>query len=235
MCTLTWLVNKEGYEVFFNRDEQRARPQATLPYYDNETDSIMPIDPHGKGTWIAVNSSGITLCLLNNYQAAANINKTDCVSRGSLIPRLIKYKSSSEILQQLHDINMNDYMPFWLCVFPESLKSDNEIIYSYQWDGYELTQEEQNQPMISSAVSLVDVQKTRIELFEKMIDHDSSSEHHLAYHSSHEPEKGKYSVCMHRDDARTQSMSHIAVGDVVEFRYHDASPCMHEQWSKIVI
>ena len=45
-------------------------------------------------------------------------------------------------------------------------------------------------------------------------------------HSSHDPEPGAYSVCMHRDDAVTVSMTLVEVsGDTATMRYHDGSPC----------
>ena len=235
MCTLTWLTNDHGYEVFFNRDEQRNRAPAIPPLLDNESDSIMPIDPQGKGTWIAVNSSGITLCLLNNYQAAKKMIKTDQTSRGLLIPSLIKNKSYSEILRHLHDINLGNYMPFMLCIFPENLNNDNKKIHFYQWDGNRLTKEQNDQPITSSAVSLKEVEKSRTNLFMASVGDQSDSEKHLIYHASHKPEKGKYSVCMHRQDAHTQSLSHITVGHDIEFRYHGESPCQHTQWSQVII
>lgn len=235
MCTLTWLANKEGYEVFFNRDEQRSRTVAKPPCYDSETDSIMPIDPQGKGTWIAVNSSGVTLCLLNNYQAESNTKTTIHTSRGLLIPILIKHGTHEKISQQLKNIDLHNYMPFWLCVFPENFKRDNESMDIYQWDGDRLTKETQKQPVVSSAISLPEVQQKRSSLFDKMIAHKTNSGQHLSYHSSHNPKKGKYSVCMHRNDARTQSLSHIMVGDKIVFRYHDSPPCMNVQWSQLVI
>lgn len=230
MCTLSWLVNAQGYEVFFNRDEQRSRIEATPPFYDEKTDSIMPIDPQGGGTWIAVNSHGITLCLLNNYQAAEKIKKENHKSRGSLIPLLLKFQSHDEILQCLYRIEMKDFLPFWLCVFPQDFKEDNESMDFFQWDGNVLTVEKPGQPVVSSAVSLAEVQQKRHSLFNNTIQPISNTKQHLSFHSSHLPEKGKFSVCMHREDAHTQSLSHIVVGDTVIFRYQDGAPCKSAKW-----
>ena len=230
MCTLSWLVNAQGYEVFFNRDEQRSRVKAEPPAYDTVTDSIMPIDPQGGGTWIAVNANGITLCLLNNYQAAAQIKKGNHKSRGSLIPLLLEFKTHDEILQCLYRIEMKDYLPFWLCIFPHDFKKDNESIDCYKWDGDVLTVDKPEQPVVSSAVSLTEVQQKRGSLFNKTMKSISNTEKHLSYHSSHLPEKGKFSVCMHREDAHTQSLSHIVVGDTIIFRYQDEAPCKLARW-----
>lgn len=235
MCTLTWLINEQGYEVFFNRDEQRSRKRAIPPSYDKTTDSIMPIDTQGNGTWIAANRSGVTLCLLNNYQAEANIEKNNFISRGSLIPLLFKNKYHEQILQQLQEINLQQYMPFWFCIFPETLNKSNKTIYIYQWDGKTLTKEDAAQPMISSAISLLEVKQERINLFKKMVKFNTNSKQHLAYHCSHQPEKGKLSVCMHRNDAHTQSLSHITISNDITFRYHDAAPCMNLKYSEVLI
>jgi hypothetical protein len=235
MCTLSWLVNTQGYEVFFNRDEQRNRAKATTPFYDNVTDSLMPIDPQGGGTWIAVNANGITLCLLNNYQAAAKITKKNHKSRGSLIPLLLKFKTHDEILQSLYRIKLKDFLPFWLCIFPQDFKKDNESMNCYQWDGNILTVEKSEQPLVSSAVCLAEVQDQRHSLFNKTVQPISDTEQHLSFHSSHLPEKGKFSVCMHRQDAHTQSLSHIVVGHTIVFRYHAGAPCKADKWDIITL
>ncbi len=70
MCTVSWLLHDAGYEVFFNRDEQKGRAIANPPaVFDREgTRYMMPVDPDGGGTWIAMNQHGLSLCLLNYYQ-----------------------------------------------------------------------------------------------------------------------------------------------------------------------
>jgi len=239
MCTVSWLINTNGYEVFFNRDEQRSRPKALLPAYDKKTDSIMPVDPQGNGTWIAVGRSGLTVCLLNNYQAQSKVSSSAAsssfVSRGLLVSELIKYKNSEQVIQQLHGTSMSQYMPFLLCVFPENLKSGNEQLFIFSWDGNEFVQKNISQPLISSAVLLEEVQKKRTLLFQEMTQDEVNRNIHLSYHSSHQSEKGKFSVCMHREDARTQSISHIVVGNEIKFRYHDAPPCNDKKWEEVVM
>ena len=60
--------------------------------------------------------------------------------------------------------------------------------------------------------------------FEKGLD-DRALRHH-AFHSSHEPQCGATSVCMHREDARTVSLSEITSSrGQVQFRYFDGPPC----------
>ena len=48
----------------------------------------------------------------------------------------------------------------------------------------------------------------------------------VAYHRSHVPERGPYSVCVHRDDAGTKNFSRVSVlHDTVTFAYVDGPPC----------
>ncbi len=49
---------------------------------------------------------------------------------------------------------------------------------------------------------------------------------HTNFHRSHMPERGAYSVCMHRDDAETLSFTHIHVTHAdAKLRYYPAAPC----------
>ena len=55
---------------------------------------------------------------------------------------------------------------------------------------------------------------------------DDRALRHHAFHSSHEPQCGATSVCMHREDARTVSLSEITSSrGQVQFRYFDGPPC----------
>ena len=72
MCTLTYLLNDFGDELFFNRDEQRSRLPTIPPKFNQTRNAIYPVDPQGEGTWLAVNQQGLTLALLNYYQAPFN-------------------------------------------------------------------------------------------------------------------------------------------------------------------
>lgn len=232
MCTLSWILNKKGYEVFFNRDEQRSRPKALPPSLDTNTGTIMPVDPLGQGTWIATNSHGMTLCLLNNYQKQADMNPAlTYLSRGKLIPNLAN--TEINIFLKLKQLDLKNYLPFFLCIFPDELNKNNLCISIYQWDGTRLTQEPVEQPFISSGIFLPQVKKSRLETFRQLVGFNDDTREHISYHSSHLPDKSHASVCMHREDARTQSLSHISVSDEIIFRYHDGPPCEDNRWSEV--
>ncbi len=73
MCTVTWTTRADGYDLFFNRDEHRARSTAQGPQTHSRPGArvIAPVDPDGGGTWLAVNEHGLSHCLLNYYAADA--------------------------------------------------------------------------------------------------------------------------------------------------------------------
>ena len=57
MCTVSWRLDADGYELLFNRDELRTRAEGLSPsrHEAANTGFVAPIDPDGGGTWIAAN------------------------------------------------------------------------------------------------------------------------------------------------------------------------------------
>ena len=75
MSTVTWRRIPSGYQVFFNRDELRAR-EAALPPAPAELNGVRYLAPRESadgGTWLAVNERGLTLGLLDNSEAAMRL------------------------------------------------------------------------------------------------------------------------------------------------------------------
>jgi hypothetical protein len=92
VCTLSYLLHSTGYELFFNRDEQHSRPLAIPPQFNSVHNAIYPVDPTGNGTWLAVSNKGLSLALLNYYQATTPQDKKR-LSRGQLILSLLETDS----------------------------------------------------------------------------------------------------------------------------------------------
>jgi hypothetical protein len=228
MCTLTYILYQQGYELFFNRDEQRTRPIALPPqrmHIDTTENTasnaaIYPVDPTGQGTWLAVNENGLSLALLNHYQASANIEARSTssqknhhlISRGQLILTLLK--NTAPIVQQLNSMQLKHYSPFQLCVFPEGLCANKGEVSSMIWDGETLCSREFALPITSSSVDFDNVYKKRKHKFTSLVTDakpttNISAQHKAFHHSS--DSAGKFSVNMHRDDAMTVSISHICV------------------------
>ena len=218
MCTLTYLLNENGYEIFFNRDEQRARLPAILPTIDQTLNAIYPLDPQGQGTWLAVNQQGLTLALLNYYQAPLNTNH-HIVSRGQVILSLLS--SKQDILVQLNAMDLHVYQPFQLCVFPNNLSKASRTMYSVKWTGRELLLDDIGLPVTSSSLDFANVSQKRAQKFARLVDaHQPSSAQLKNYHFSTDA-IGKHSVNMHREDAQTVSIAHISVNNTIRFNYLD--------------
>ena len=236
MCTLTWFNTDQGYEVFFNRDEQRARKVAIPPqrFLDKNVEVIIPTDPDGGGSWISVNQHGMTLCLLNYYQGT--IPRRPLISRGLLLRSLARLAEINEVTQQLLDIDLGQYAPFTLVVFQPQQSTQfvntfhdvNELCFC--WDGEELTNSQPANFMTSSSVKFDEVCKSRQRVFSDSIS-KKTADQHLFFHKGHDQIQGQNqpnfrSVCMHREDAKTVSFSHIQVSDsAISFDYINGSPC----------
>ena len=84
MCVVTWLPNLDGTCVLTtNRDISLTRPHSHPP--ENHNSLVYPLDPIGKGSWIAMSKSTI-VCLLNAQSINTN-NKFDS-SRGEFVVEL---------------------------------------------------------------------------------------------------------------------------------------------------
>ncbi len=233
MCTISWKFDVSGYSIFFNRDEQLTRPIALPPqtYQAEHCDYIAPIDPQGGGSWLTVNTSGLTLALLNFYQG--RLPKGKLTSRGRLIVSLAAMLHVEAIIEALNAMELTQYAPFSLLVFSASGLSVDLI----RWTGKKMERLEQQSPLISSAFKYGEVAAERMNCYRKFFPTDSIEENNfIEFHRSHQPSASAYSVCMHRDDAQTMSFSQIKVdGDSVEFNYHDGPPCITESTHRVLL
>ena len=221
MCTLTWLTTEFGYQVFFNRDELKSRQRALPPQVHREgaVTYIAPTDPDAGGSWISTNQLGVTLCLLNNYHAVIP-SRPNWISRGLLVKGLAQQLTAQAALLDLAQKNLDYFKPFDLLIF-----SQQDLPLQVSWDGVNLSEKANPvAPITSSSFSTATVIQNRLA---HLINAPNLSTDLLRnYHAGHLPEKGPYSVCMHRDDASTVSFSHIQVDDLgATFHYWDGPPC----------
>ncbi len=218
VCTLTYLLHDNGYELYFNRDEQLSRSIAIPPQFNHLIKAIYPVDPQGGGTWLAVNQQGLSLALLNNYQVSTSETKNS-LSRGKLILLLLQHKGC--LIKQLETMELKFYRPFQLCIFPADLSIQNNNIGCVKWDGKNLKKHNHDLPITSSSVDYFNVKKIRQLKFNQLVDSKIiTSEHLRRFHYSTE-KTGKYSVNMQRNDAKTVSISHITVNQQVSYHYFD--------------
>ncbi len=238
MCTLSWTRNQESYQIFFNRDEQRSRSPAEIPQCidHNRVPVLLPLDPDGGGSWISVNGHGLSLCLLNFYQGT--VPRKKLISRGQLLRSLAHAESINNLNNQILTTDLTHYAPFTLVAF--QIAPDQHLAQEkmFQWDGVEIHSSQPDNMITSSSVKFEEVSKQRQELYIQEVSSSTSTDKHneqnpglnagkhISFHASHGEVKNHRSVCMHREDARTVSFSHILVTNShVEFNYHNGSPC----------
>lgn len=221
MCTMTWMFRNDGYELFFNRDEAHTRLLAFPPEVRTVegVSFIAPIDADAGGTWMGVNQFGLSVCLLNGY-GRKTPGKMDYTSRGLLVLSLLDCTDQQAIGLRIAALNMVEYKPFTLVAF-EPEKS----VKTWAWNGTDLrVKEEVCCPLISSSFRLTAVADHRRHLFDALRSHSAKAL--TDFHRSHVPEAGPFSVCMHRDDAQTVSLSRVAVTSTdVDFHYVPGPPC----------
>ena len=231
MCTVSWLFQDAGYELFCNRDETRERSlaQPPRPSEQNGISYLSPRDGDAGGTWIAVNEYGLGLCLLNRYPDPKDGAFT---SRGHLVRELADARTTDEVELRLRRLESDAgprYRPFTLLALePE------EPPLAVAWDGERLLQPSTgpvSPPLSSSSYDPTGIGAVRRHLWADMLDSELDGRRPealdlLEFHASHRPERGPLSPCMHREDARTVSFTRVRVTlAAVEMAYADGPPC----------
>jgi len=228
---MSWFSTAGGYEVFFNRDERRSRKAALPPgiHVRGDTRFIAPLDGDFGGARLAVTEHGITLAIENGYTDLDDLAHEPAegfTSRGLLLTSLADCRSSTDVLRRMEGLDLHRYRSFLLTVFDHD---GTGLLARWIRGLLSINRElERLVPIISSSFETEEVLRSRRNLFHGMQNENDAghAELHLAYHESHLPQKGPYSTCMHRPDARTVSFSRIQV-DQHEARFHYVphSPC----------
>ena len=216
MCTLSFRLEPDGFELFFSRDEQRSRTPAVAPEIHATSGArfIAPRDPEGGGTWIAVNEHGLAVALLNDYAARPAGLRFE--SRGALVLALADARDPRELARRVCARSLAAYRPFELVVF-----APGEAVLRFAWNGRELaTEPGARGPFASSAVAQAAARAARRARFAES---DGELER---FHREHAPARGALSVCMHRADAVTVSLARVRVDRArVAMAYAPGSPC----------
>lgn len=243
MCTVTWLFTADGYQLFSNRDESRARPPAQPPRAVRQGDSryLAPVDGEAGGSWITVNEHGLSLCLLNYYHAelsgaAARPDGRPFRSRGLLVTDLAAQPAGLDLRRALEALDLTAYRPFTLLALEPPAKrhgQGGELLV--EWDGERFSRRDASsaQPLISSGYDFTGATRHRRATFEALLRGGAEAPRTrpnaaelLLYHRDHRPEPGPYSVCMHRPDARTVSLTRVTVSpEEITMSYASGPPC----------
>jgi len=227
MCTLSFVPKVDGFLIAMNRDEQRSRPKALPPalHRHGNMSALHPSEPTG-GTWIGINEAGLCIALINWYSRPQYTEKP-AFSRGEIIPRLLACASWNEAEPILRSFPLDRLNPFRLFVIGEERLGLRE----YRSDG--------------NALDGIDHPWTPGHWFSSGHDEPSATEVRgtvcrqaagkpdqgtlpwlVQLHSSHDPAKGAESVCMHREDAVTVSLTTMDVsGNSAIMHYYQGAPC----------
>ena len=226
MCTMTWFVKDHGYELFFNRDESINRRRAKLPsiQFDQGVSYISPTDADAGGTWIASNQFGITICLLNHYQYEQLASYKKWTSRGEIVRRFAATEDIYLAEREFSELDLHDYRAFRMFIINQ--QGTNCLCI---WDGHSVRIERNvKTPKFSSSIDAKHVKVIRKKLFlDSQLQQSQDAAGFLRFHSSHHPAKSQESVCMHRPEGNTVSLSHVSVDSKsVDFSYADGPPCV---------
>ncbi len=232
MCTLSWGLLPDGYFVAFSRDERRTRAAGLAPraIEQNGVRALMPIDAEAGGTWIVVNELGCTLALLNGYRfqdanAPVAADTAAWISRGKLVMDLCDVATDGAVAERISALKLSRFRPFELAVM------DGEGRASlHTWNGAAIERRAltlQDRPLVSSSFDDSGAREQRRALFARSVGAGAAEQDVLRFHSSHEPARGAYSPCMHREDAQTVSFTHVRVSARdIELSYQPDAPCL---------
>ncbi len=229
MCTFSFVPDRDGgYFAAMNRDELKNRVAALPPalHQHNGICALYPHEPSG-GAWIGANSEGNLFAVLNwNGVRPSNMLAKE-KSRGELIPKLLSLRDLQKTELSIHRAELKGMLPFRL--FAAFRKE--RLLRQWRWDGTQLTdhvQEWSRTHSFSSSLSDERAESQRGEACERTW-HESISNTAAwlrSLHASHIPEPGPYSVCVHRPDAATVSLTEVrCTGDRLEMSYLAGQPC----------
>ena len=216
MCTVSLIrgpfVDDGGDELrwrlVFNRDERRARADALPPgvHRYGAIRAVYPVDPEGRGTWIAATSAGLVFALLNETEAAASGRSPDpVISRGQVIPRLLGAASIQEVEARLDAVLPGRHRPFRLVVI-----GDDEVLEVVDAGRRRVTRHPPAPRFMrtSSSVRPAAARLLRAELFDRLVPAASPLTQDR-FHAHCWPGAPGASVLMSRADAATVSITTI--------------------------
>lgn len=236
MCTLTFVPTVDGYRAGMNRDELLTRPTALPPeIHEREgMKAVYPREPSG-GTWIACNSSGNLLALLNwNEIDVAGLGGKRR-TRGLVIPNAIIETNASSTNAHLDRLSLDGVFPFRLI---GAFRSERQLT-EWRWDGTGIQQLEwawARKHWFSSSLSDARATAERGRVCDAAaLDPAKGTPHWLSQlHGSHEPKPGPYSICVHRQDAATVSYTEVECDrSSISMRYVSGSPCLKSTFDEL--
>jgi hypothetical protein len=217
VCTVSVVPTIRGFRLACNRDEHRLRPLALPPFVRpaGARRSCWPRDPQSGGTWIGVNDMGLAIVLLNRAPTDVVGAVVPTISRGVLIPSLLRLSSIENAMQQiLRRLSVTGgtgaFAPFALVM----VQRHRTAVLEYRAGKASVTAGRLARPVLVTSSSLGDeiVDRPRRRLFAALM---KSSRHALQaqarFHRHYWPDRPHVSVRMSRADAATVSHTIVDV------------------------
>ena len=236
MCTMTWWRDASAYGVFFNRDERKSRSIAQPPTLQRLRGAtfLAPRDPDGGGTWLMCNAYGLTVAILNAYQAdwqrlAAAETGGELLSRGEIPLLLADAKNVAEATARIEELEVTRYRPFVVvCVGPR----DEFCARSDETGQFHQHALPVPQPLLSSSFDPENVFDARSGAYHRMVGANVTRDRLEAFHrldrvspEARQPMPTAYTPKMLRADAQSFSLTELQVSpDCVRCRYEAFAP-----------
>jgi hypothetical protein len=223
MCTVSFLPTAAGFRLAMNRDEKRARATALPPeiFRVRERRAIYPREPND-GTWLALNDAGLCLALIN-WHRIKRVPEGKLASRGRIIPQLIGASDGRALGCELRRMALRQVRPFRLI----AIDAGRRTVTEWQWNTIALARRKHRWQVahwFSSGYDEVEAERERERVCAASSLGKGGSLKKL--HASHLPQRGPFSICMHRPDAATVSYSEVSASqNRITLLYQPRPPC----------
>jgi hypothetical protein len=214
MCTISFVPKLRGFYLAMNRDEKFTRSTALPPAIVDLADrrAIFPREREG-GTWIAANDAGVCFALVNWHRIKREPARS-IASRGQVVKALAGKISTEEIAAGLAALPLRRLPPFRLiAIIPSEQRvtewrwdSDRLFVHKHAWERRHWFSSGLDEPK-------AELERSRVCDYAQRQRSIGSLSWLRRLHRSHSPERGPFSICMHRPDAATVSYTEVAVSD----------------------
>lgn len=209
-----------------NRDERRTRARGIppAPQLVRQVLVLMPTDPEGGGSWVSVNQLRMSLALLNRYEESPQDSVGTFTSRGLLVRELAWATGPEEVEREFESMPLGPYRPFTL-----ACQALGGVPHLFDWDGRQLARTTVPEPGLvraSSGSHQAQAEQVRGDLFraESREPGGLTAATLERLHRSHLPERGPISICMHREEAQSVSLSLITATEKTTSIYYVDGP-----------
>ena len=233
MCTVIFIPTSGGCRLSMNRDEQRTRVQGTFPA-PRIVDGLLvlgPREPSG-GSWTCANAAAAAFALLNWHPVASAKAKEpkNAVSRGTIVEVVAGCRRPAAVQTMLSNQPLPRIRSFRLL----GIFRVGKTLREWRWDGKELSRLDfawEPRLWASSSLDEKTAQQTRQAVFQNALSAKNAGSLRWlrSLHRTHLPEKGPFSICMHRKEAATLSYTETEInGGRIQIRHLNGPPCASE-------